>query len=60
MLWLVGSGLLIVWLALKFLFHKGGFVHVLFLVGVSVLVVQITAYRKTQYQKTSSRRSGSL
>jgi len=48
MLWLVGSGLLIVWLALKFLFHQGGLVHVLFLCGVSVLVVQFAAYRKTQ------------
>jgi hypothetical protein len=60
MLWLVGSGLLIIWLVLKFLFHKGGFVHVLFLCGVSVLVVQIAAYRKAQYQKASSHRGGSV
>jgi len=60
MLWLVGSALLIIWLTLKFLFHQGGLVHVLFLCGVSVLVVQFTAYRKTQYEKTSSRRDGSI
>jgi hypothetical protein len=60
MLWLIGSGLLVIWLVLKFLFHQGGFVHVLFLCGVSVLVVQFAAYRKTQYQKTSSRRGGSV
>jgi hypothetical protein len=60
MLWFVGSGLIVIWFVLKFLFHKGGFVHLLFLCGVSVLVVQIAAYRKAQYQKASSGRSGSV
>jgi len=54
MLWLVGSGLLVIWLILKFILHKGGFVHLLLLCGFSILVVQIVAYRKTKYEKDAA------
>ena len=56
MLWWLGSGLVIVWFVLTFLFHTGGMVHVLLLTGISFLVVQIAAYRKTKYQKAISRK----
>ena len=47
MLWWVGSGLLVVWLVLL-LVHPRGWIHLLLLSGISVLVVQIAAYRKTK------------
>ena len=59
MLWLVGSGLLVIWFVLKFLLHKGGFVNLLVLIGVSLLVIQFAAYRKTKYQNTLRRGGGS-
>jgi len=50
-MWIVGSGLLVVWFILKFVFHKGGFVHIFLLTGISILVIQIVAHRKTRYQR---------
>ena len=50
MLWWIGSGLLVLWFVLKFIFHVRGWVHIMLLSGISVLVVQIAAYRKTRYQ----------
>jgi len=50
-MWIAGSSLLVVWFILKFVFHKGGFIHVLLLCGISILVIQFVAYRKTRYQR---------
>jgi hypothetical protein len=50
MLWWIGSSLLAAWFVLKFVLHQRGWVHILLLSGVSVLVVQITAYRKTNFE----------
>ena len=50
-MWITGTGLLIVWFILKFVFNKGGFVHMLLLGGISILVIQFVAYRKTRYQR---------
>lgn len=47
MLWWVGSGLLLVWLILLVV-HPRGWIHLLLLSGISVLVIQIAAYRKTK------------
>lgn len=55
-MWFLSAALLIVWFILKFLLHKGGYVHMLLVAAISVLVVQLVAYRKTQYHKTSSGR----
>jgi cbb3-type cytochrome oxidase subunit 3 len=51
-MWLVGSSLLVIWFILRFVLHKGGFVHVLFLTGFSLLVVQFVAYRKEAVKKS--------
>jgi len=56
MLWVAGVGFLFVWFILKFLLHKGGFVHVLLLTAISLFVVQFAAFRKARYQKLSSGR----
>ena len=56
MLWILGVGLLIVWFLLKVLFHKGGFVHILLLGGISLLIIQYAAYRRSRYQRLSAGR----
>jgi len=56
MLWWIASGLLVVWFALRFVLHQRGWVHIILLSGISVLVVQIAAYRKTRFQRMSSRK----
>ena len=50
-MWFVSAALLILWFILKFLLHKGGFVHILLLSAISVFVIQLLAYRKTRYHK---------
>ncbi len=53
-MWIVSGGLLFVWFILKFVLHKGGYVHILLIAAISVIVVQLLAYRNTRYHKTSS------
>jgi hypothetical protein len=50
-MWLVGSGLMLLWLFLKFVLHKGGFVHILLLTSITLFVIQFAADRKARYQK---------
>lgn len=47
MLWWIGSGLLVAWL-IMLVVHPSGWIHLLLLSGISVLVVQTAAYRKTK------------
>ena len=47
MLWWIGSGLLVAWL-IMLIVHPSGWIHLMLLAGISVLVVQIAAYRKTK------------
>ena len=54
MLWILGAGLIVVWFVLKIVFHKGEFIHILLLTGISLLIIQFAAYRKAQYQRNSS------
>ena len=56
MLWILGAGLIVLWLLLKVLLHKGGFIHILLLCGISLLIIQFAAYRKTRYQRISAGR----
>lgn len=56
MLWILGGALIAIWFVLKFILHKGGFSHILLLSGISLLIVQIAAYRRAKYQRNSSRR----
>lgn len=55
-MWFLSAAFLIVWFILKFLLHKGGYVHILLIAAISILGVELLAYRKTQYHKTSSGR----
>jgi hypothetical protein len=56
MLWILGVALIAFWFVLKFILHKGGFSHILLLTGISLLIVQIAAYRRANYQKNPSQR----
>jgi len=49
MLWWIGSGLILLWLILL-VAQQRGWIHLLLLSGITVLIVQIAAYRKTRYQ----------
>jgi hypothetical protein len=44
-------------LILTFARHKGGYVHIILIGAISVFVIQLTAYRKTQYHKTAAGRT---
>jgi len=57
MLWGSSAVTLLVWFVLKFIFHKGGYIHILLLLGLSILIVQIIAYRNTQYHLRQQRPS---
>jgi hypothetical protein len=59
-MWVLSAILFLIWLLLKFLLHKGGFVHILLLGAISIFVIQFVAYRKTRYQRLSSGRNGSV
>ncbi len=55
-MWVVSFLILLVWFILKFLLHKGGYVHMLLLFSLSMFGVQILAYRKTRYHKNPAGR----
>ena len=54
-MWVVSALLFIVWLVLYFIFHKSGSVHILLLTGISILVIQVMAYRKAKYHRGSEK-----
>lgn len=52
-MWIAFTILMVLWVLLKFLLHKGGYVHMLVVAAISIAVVQIIAERKVRYHKTS-------
>ncbi len=54
MLWVVGVGLVLAWLILKFGLQQTGFVNLLLLSGLSLLVVQLAAERRNRFRRRSS------
>lgn len=50
-MWVVSGGLLLLWFILKFVLHKGGFIHIILLAALSIAAVQLIADRKTRYHK---------
>jgi hypothetical protein len=56
MLWVLSGALFIVWVVMKFVMNRGGFIHILLLSAISIFVVQFMAYRKTKYQENSAKR----
>jgi hypothetical protein len=54
-MWYLSGLLFLIWLVLKFLLHKSGFIHILLLASISLFVVQLTAYRKVRYQQKATK-----
>ena len=57
-LWVASGLILTIWFVLKFVLHKGGYVHILLLLGISIFVVQVMAYRKAQFHKLDAEGDG--
>ena len=53
MLWIVGSILVVVWLVEKFLLHKGGMVHVILMIAISMFLIQFVQDRRTKAYRRS-------
>ena len=49
-LWILGAILCVIWFVLKFLLHKGGYVHAILLTAVAFFVIQLVQDRRTRAQ----------
>jgi hypothetical protein len=54
MLWVIDAAFLTSWFVLKFVLHKGGYVHILLIAAITVFVVKVLALRKTRFERISS------
>lgn len=55
MLWYTGSLLLLIWLVLTFLLHKGGAIHILLFLAISFYLVQLAQDRRTKEYERSTK-----
>ena len=55
-MWVVFSALMVAWFVLKFVLHKGGYVHILLIAAISIAGVQLITDRKTRYHKSNEDR----
>jgi hypothetical protein len=51
MMWKISAVLALLWAALTFVLHKGGYVHIIAIAAISIFFVQLVGYRNTQYHK---------
>jgi hypothetical protein len=51
-MWIAFTILMVLWLVLKFVLHKGGYIHMLLVAAISIAVVQLIAERKNRYHKS--------
>lgn len=52
-MWIAFTILMVLWVILKFLLHKGGYVHMLIVGAIAIAVVQLIAERNARYHKTA-------
>jgi O-antigen ligase len=45
--------LMVLWILLKFVLGKGGYIHMIVVAAISIAVVQLIAERKNRYHKAS-------
>ena len=50
-MWFAFKLLMAIWLILKFVLHKGGYVHLLLVAAIAIMVVQLIAERNARYHK---------
>ena len=55
MLWILGSLAIVAWLVLKFVLHKGGMVHLVLMIAVSLFITQFAQDRRTKAYERSLR-----
>ena len=53
-MWIAFTILMVLWVTLKFVLHKGGYVHMIVIAAISIAVVQLIAERKNRYHKHSA------
>lgn len=56
MLYYIAAFFLIVWFILKFVLHKGGFIHTLLLAAIGFFAVQFVQWLRTREYERSQRR----
>jgi hypothetical protein len=52
-MWIAFTILMVLWILLKFVLGKGGYVHMLVVAAISIAVVQLITERKNRYHKAS-------
>ena len=52
-MWRAFAILMALWLILKFILHKGGYVHMILVAAIAIMVVELIAERNARYHKTS-------
>ena len=45
--------LMVLWLLLTFVLHKGGYFHMIIIAAISIAVVELIAERKNRYHRAS-------
>ena len=51
-MWVAFTILMAVWFVLKFILHKGGYVHMVLIAAIAIMVVELLAVRNARYHKT--------
>ena len=52
-MWIVFTILMVLWILLKFVLGKGGYIHMIVVAAISIAVVQLIAQRKNRYHEGS-------
>jgi len=56
MMWKLFVVLMVIWGVLKFVLHKGRYIHMIVIFALSVMVVQLIAESKKRYYKKTTDR----
>ena len=51
-MWVAFSILMALWLILKFVLHKGGYVHMILIAAITIMVVELIARRNARYHQS--------
>ena len=54
-MWVAFSILMALWLILKFVLHKGGYVHMILIAAIAIMVVELIARRNARYHRSVDR-----
>ena len=52
-MWRAFAILMVLWFILKFVLHKGGYVHMILIAAIAIMVVEVIAQRNARYHQTS-------